>query len=148
LTLVCWQDSMQENSYPNLGSWVFAMFAAALIGAVTIYLCLFHFGLGIPIPRLVLPYIWQFAATLLISPILYHARKRQALTNGTDVRLYFWAISLYSACVLFSWVFFGIQLGLIPKQDGTVWYAIAAIAPCGGSVAGYFFRKGSAVGYS
>jgi hypothetical protein len=139
---------MPENFYPNLGSWVLGMFAAALIGTVTIYLCLFHFGLGIPISRLVLPSIWQFAMTVLISPILYHARKQQALTNGTDVRLYFWAISLYLVCVLLSWVFFGIQLGLIPKQDGAVWYAIAALASCGGSVAGYFFRKSSAIGRS
>jgi hypothetical protein len=132
---------MPENSYPNLRSWVFAMFTAALIGTVTIYLCLFHFGLGIPLRSLVLPSILQFAATVFISPILYHAKKRQALTNGRDVRLYFWVISLYSACILFSWVFFGIQLRLIPKQDGTVWYAIVAIACCGGSVAGPFIRK-------
>ena len=126
---------------PSLKSWIIAYTLAAVTGGFTLYFGFFHMALGIPFLNLTFPCGLHAAATVLIAPMFYLARKKQVATSGADIRLYFWSIGAYCLFVLFCWTFFGVRAGVIPRHYETKFYMVSALASIGGTVAGYFANK-------
>lgn len=132
---------MTARTYPKFSSWFWAFVAAVLLSWFTVFLGVFHLILRVPVSMLKLPYLLFSTLTVLLSPLFYLARKRQAESSGKDVRLYFVAAGPYVLVNLVIFIFFGIRAGVLVASNAAGYYVVAILTGVLGTGGGYYTHR-------
>jgi hypothetical protein len=121
-------------------SWCSWILGAACFWVPAYYL-LFHLLIGIPVRLLYGPAEIQLAITVLVFPLAFAARKQFISSNRREFAMFYVLASLYFFCTVLCWAYFGLRVGVIPRDDQTVVYAIASFGSIAGPWGAYFVRK-------
>jgi hypothetical protein len=130
----------ETAAYLSLRSWVIASLCSIPVGGITIFWCLFHLGLGIPIKLLLEPFLVVSVLTLLIAPSLYWSRKQDAIRDGNHKRLYFVAAN-YTLLSTLIYIHFGAAAGVIPTHRVGFFDVLALICIPVFYFSGFYLRK-------
>ena len=118
-------------SFPRFSSWFLAFLASIPVSGLTIFYCVFHLGLKIPVAALLEPYIVTAIIHLSFSPAMYWACERHAVPRG-DLFPLFLTLSGYSLAISLSWLYYGLRLGVLDPSNANYYYVIVLLCGPGG----------------
>jgi hypothetical protein len=111
----------------GVGSWTVSWMLLFLFFWTLLYFFAFHLVFGIPQSSLYVPFAVHYALTALLGPVFYVARRRVIASDQRSTGMLFVAATVFVFCTLACWVYFGIKLRIIPRDDETALCIITCV---------------------
>jgi hypothetical protein len=129
-----------HRAYPKLSKWVCSCVLAILIGAVTIFYCLFHLGFHVPLKVLWTPFLAISLLTLLLAPGLWWSWKEQTVRDDKFARLYLIS-GCYTLLSLLIYVYYASHLRFFSGAIAEAVYAAVLVGVPAVFVGAFFLRR-------
>lgn len=125
---------------PSLSKWLFAFLAAIPIAGLTIYYCIGHLALNIPLSSLVQPFLIQSFLTMVLAPFM-HRSKRHELESGGDLRPLFACASAYAVAVCMMYEYYLRKFSRVSITGLWQSYFLILIVGVIGGVGGFYLHR-------
>jgi len=126
--------------YPKLWAWILASLVSIPIGGFTMFYCIFHLALKIPLSDLIEPFALVSGLTILLSPFLYWSRKHELLSRG-DLRPLFASVGGYTLAVCLLYVYYGGKVGLLSASKLTGYYLFMLVLIPAAFLGGFYLHR-------
>lgn len=127
-------------SYPKLWTWILRSLLGPPVTGFTIFYCVLHLGFGIPVARLVEPFVVTSVISIVLTgPLLYWARKREVVFG--DLRAHFFGLGLYSLILCLAYVCYSVRLGFLSAREATEYYTFLPIFVAVVTLLGFYVHR-------